>query len=479
MKRIASIVMLLVVMAATLVACGGGAATPTTSGAASTAASTAASLAASTPAESTAASTAASEAASTEPSMAASTAASSAASASAGASTAASSAAGASAGASAAATLELPDVSGLDLGTIKIASQSPLSGPQAQFGGNARNGTELAIKQIGAQMGFQDLQFRPEDDQADPTTGAARANDLATDQDVMCVAGHVNSGVALAALPTYQDANLVMISPANTNPRITDEFNDTAYRLVGRDDVQGVVAANFAQQSGAKTVYVLHDQTPYGEGLATVFRDTAQQLGLTVTGFAGTAETNVFDSVITPIQAANPDLLFYGAIYSTAGPLIRQMRDRGLETRVLGGDGFDSSDLAQLAGEAAKGVNYVSVSGPASSYPQAAQFAKDYQAAYGAAAAYPAFQAYDAATACMLAIGNAAVEANGRPTREQVKAAMQKITGFAGVTGDVSFDDKGDRSPATYYIFEVGSGDPAQWGNNKVVSEIEQAPPSK
>jgi branched-chain amino acid transport system substrate-binding protein len=377
------------------------------------------------------------------------------------------------------AQLELPDVSGLDLGTITIGSQSPLSGPQAQFGGNARNGAELAIQQLGEQMGFEDLQFRPEDDQADPTTGAARANDLATDENVMCVVGHVNSGVALAALPTYQDANLVMVSPANTNPRITDEFDDTAWRLVGRDDVQGVVAANFAQESGAQSVYVLHDQTPYGEGLATVFRDTAEELGLTVTGFAGTSETNVFDSVITPIQAANPDLLFYGAIYSTAGPLIQQMRDRGLETRVLGGDGFDSSDLAQLAGEAAVGVNYVSVSGPASSYPQAAQFAEDYQAAYNAAAAYPAFQAYDAATACLLAIGNAAVEAGGRPTREQVKAAMQDVTQFAGVTGDVSFDDKGDRSPATYYIFEVGSGDPAEWGNNEVVSEIEQEPPSE
>lgn len=469
MKRFGSMLTLLVLLATILAACGGAGTAPA-SPAASTAAdaeSPAASVAASPSTEASAsASPEASESAEAEESEAASP------------SAAAEEETPETEG-TATAQLDLPDVSGLDLGTIKIASQSPLSGPQAQFGGNARNGAELAIQQLGEQMGFEDLQFRPEDDQADPTTGAARANDLATDQDVMCVVGHVNSGVALAALPTYQDANLVMISPANTNPRITDEFDDTAYRLVGRDDVQGVVAANFAQESGAQTVYVLHDQTPYGEGLATVFRDTAEELGLTVTGFAGTSETNVFDSVITPIQAANPDLLFYGAIYSTAGPLIQQMRDRGLETRVLGGDGFDSSDLTQLAGDAAVGVNYVTVSGPASAYPAGAQFAEDYEAAYNVPAAYPAFQAYDSATACLLAIGNAAVEAGGRPTREQVKAAMQEVRNFSGVTGDVTFDEKGDRSPATYYVFEVGSGDPAEWGNNEVVSEIEQEPPSE
>lgn len=471
MKRLISMTTLLVLLATILAACG--AATPAASPAASTATDAASAVASVAAAPSTEASPSAA-AASAEASPSAEAEESEAASPSAAAAEETP-----ETDATATAQLDLPDVSGLDLGTIKIASQSPLSGPQAQFGGNARNGAELAVQQLGEQMGFENLEFRPEDDQADPTTGAARANDLATDQDVMCVVGHVNSGVALAALPTYQDANLVMISPANTNPRITDEFDDTAYRLVGRDDVQGVVAANFAQESGAQSVYVLHDQTPYGEGLATVFRDTAEELGLTVTGFAGTAEQNVFDSVITPIQAANPDLLFYGAIYSTAGPLIQQMRDRGLETRVLGGDGFDSSDLAQLAGEGAVGVNYVSVSGPASSYPQAAQFADDYQEAYSAAAAYPAFQAYDAATACLLAVGNAAEAAGGRPTREQVKAAMQEVTGFSGVTGDVSFDEKGDRSPATYYIFEVGSGDPAEWGNNEVVSEIEQEPPSE
>lgn len=373
----------------------------------------------------------------------------------------------------------LPNVGSIsDLGTVKIALQGPLSGSQALFGNTAKNGAELAVEQLGQEIGFTNLELAPFDDQAQETVGAANANTIAADQDIMCVVGHINSGVALAALPTYRDANLVMISPANTNPRITDDFAGTAYRLVGRDDVQGVVAADFAEKNlQAKNIYVLHDQSAYGEGLATVFRDEIERRNLTVAGFAGTQETSVFDAVLTPIQAANPDLVFFGGIYDKAGPLLQQMRERGIEAKFLGGDGLDSPDLTRLGGEAAVGANYVTVSGPASSYPAASQFVTDYQAKYNTAASYPAFQAYDATRACLVAIANAATDANGRPTREQVKAAFAEIGSYEGVTGDVTFNQEGDRDPATYYIFEVKESDPANWGNNTVAAEIEQAPP--
>jgi ABC-type branched-subunit amino acid transport system substrate-binding protein len=271
-----------------------------------------------------------------------------------------------------------------------------------------------------------------------------------------------------------------MISPANTNPRITDEFTGVAYRLVGRDDVQGVVAADFASKNlQAKTAYVLNDQTAYGEGLATVFRDQAQKDGINVVGFAGTQETSAFDAVLTPILAANPDVVFFGGIYDRAGPLLQQMRERGIQAKFLGGDGLDSSDLARLAGDAVVGANYVTVSGPASAYPEAAQFVKDYQQAYNAPAGYPAFQSYDAVKACMLGIANAAKAANGRPTRQQVQEGMKQVKSFDGVTGNVTFDEKGDRSPATYYIFEAKSADPAQWNTNEVVAQVKAEPPKK
>jgi branched-chain amino acid transport system substrate-binding protein len=373
---------------------------------------------------------------------------------------------------------ELPDVSGLDLGTIKIVSHSPLSGPQAQFGGNARNGVQLAIEQLAPRMGFTDVQLRAEDDQATPDIGAGRANDLVTDQDVYCVVGHINSGVTLAALPTYQNASVPMITPSSTNPRITDEFTGTAYRLVGRDDVQGVVAADFAKQLGVQNVYIISDKTAYGEGLTSVFRQRAEEIGLTIVGFEGTEETSAFDAVLTPILATSPDLVFFGGIYDRAGPFLKQMREKGIQAKFLGGDGLDASDFTRLAGDAAVGANYVTVAGPASSYAQAAQFVEDYQAKYNAPAAYPSLHAYDGARACLTAIANAALEANGRPTREQVKAAFAKLEPFVGVTGNITFNERGDRDPATYYVFQVTSGDPAAWGNNSVVSTLESSPPA-
>ncbi len=377
-------------------------------------------------------------------------------------------------------TEDLPNVSGLNLGTVRIAYQGPLSGPQAQFGTTGLNGARLAVEQLGEEMGFQNIEIAQFDDQATESVGAANANTIAADQSIVCVVGHINSGVALAALPTYRDANLVMVSPANTNPRVTEEFDDTAYRLVGRDDVQGVVAADFVQNElNAQNVYVLHDQTAYGEGLATVFRDEMQERGINVSGFAGTQETAVFDAVLTPIQAANPDVIFFGGIYDRGGPFIQQLRERGIEAKVIGGDGLDAPDLAQLGGEAVVGTNYVTVSGPASAYQQAAQFTQDYQAANNTPAAYPAFQGYDSTKACLVAIANAATEANGTPTREQVKAAMEDLETYQGVTGQVTFDDEGDRSPATYYVFEVRSGDPANWGQNEVVGSIEAQPPEE
>lgn len=369
---------------------------------------------------------------------------------------------------------------GINIGTIKIATQGPLSGAQAQFGSTARNGAQIAVQQLGPQMGLTNVSLRAEDDQAIDTVGASRASDLATDQDVMCVVGHINSGVALAALPTYQAANLIMISPANTNPRITDQFTGTGYRVVGRDDVQGVVAADFAVdtlQPKPQTAFVVHDQTPYGEGLATVFRNRAQERGLNVVNFVGTAEKQVFDSVLLQIQAANPDVVFFGGTYDSGGPFLKQLRDRGITAKVIGGDGMDSSTVAQLAGQGAVGLNYVTVSGPASAYPNAAQFVKDYQAAYKVAAGYPAFQGYDSTRACLTAVVDAANAANGRPTRAQVKAAMAEIKPFTGVTGPVSFNKKGDRDPATYFVFEATSADPAQWVNNKVVGQKQQSPP--
>jgi ABC-type branched-subunit amino acid transport system substrate-binding protein len=380
--------------------------------------------------------------------------------------------------AGAAGAMAMPNVSGLNLSGIKIASQTPLSGPQAALGTGIRNGAELAVEQMSEQLGMN-VTLDARDDQATPDVGASNANAIAADQSILCVAGHLNSGVALAALPTYKNATLTMVSPANTNPAITDEWGGTAYRIVGRDDVQGVVAENFVRDTlKAKTVYILHNKQAYGQGIAEIFRQQAEEDGITVLGFEGTEETATFDAILTPMLAAQPEAVFFGGEYPQAGPILKQMREKGIQAAFIGPDGMDNAEFSTLAGEAAVGSHYTTIAGPPSLFPAAAQFQEDYQAKYGTAAPPFSPQGYDSASVCMLAIAKAAEAAGGVPTRQQVNEAMKTIGTIDGVTGSITFDAKGDRVPATYYVIKVGSADAAEWNNNEVITTLETEPPA-
>jgi branched-chain amino acid transport system substrate-binding protein len=368
-------------------------------------------------------------------------------------------------------------------GTIKIATQSPLSGPQAALGVGIRNGAELGLEQLGktlTDMGFT-VELKPFDDQAKPEVGSANAKNIISDNDILCLVGHLNSGVALASLPDYQSASLVMVSPANTNPKITESGYPNAFRIVGRDDVQGAVGEEFARtELKITSVYIIHDKTDYGQGVAEFFRQNAEKNGIKVLGFEGTEEKSVFDSILTPIQAANPDLIYFGGIYDQAAPLFKQARDRGIKAAFLGPDGLDSPVLLEVAGDAVKGMYYTSVAAPVSQFPDAAKFAEDYQAKYNEAAPPFSAQAYDAMGICIQAIANAAKAANGKPTRAQVLDAMKSLGAYKGITGAYEFNSKGDPVKGTYFVLQVSTeaGAPADvWNKNAVVKRLEIAAP--
>jgi branched-chain amino acid transport system substrate-binding protein len=370
---------------------------------------------------------------------------------------------------------------GVDLGTIKVATQSPLSGPQSVLGVSISNSATLGVEQFAELLADTGATFEvaPFDDQAQPEVGSANAKSIVSDPDILCVVGHLNSGVALASLPDYQNAGLSMVSPANTNPAITESGYENAFRVVGRDDLQGPIGARFAQENlNASSVYIIHDTTDYGQGVAEFFREEAEGLGVTVSGFEGTQEAAVFDSLITPILAANPDVIYFGGIYSQAGPFFRQARDRGVTAQFLGPDGLDSSELANLAGDALEGTYYTTVAAPVTYFPDAATFATDYEAAYGEGVQPFGAQSYDSAGFCMAAIAKAAVDAGAKPTREQVTAAMHELPELQGITGVYEFTEKGDPTEAAYYILEANT-DPAAWGENELAAQIESAPPTE
>jgi len=367
-------------------------------------------------------------------------------------------------------------VSAQDSMVIKIASQSPLSGPQSVLGIGIRNGVELAIEQLSGpltEMGFT-IEYVPFDDQATPDVGVSNAQQIVADEEILAVIGHLNSGVAIPSSEVYNENNLVMVSPANTNPLITDRGYPTVNRVCGRDDLQGPTGARFAaEELGVTSVYILHDTTAYGQGVAEFFRQEAEALGLTVLGFEGTEETANFDGIIQPILALAPELVYFGGIYSQTGIFINQARAVGYEGLYMGPDGFDSSEFAQLAGEAGVGTYYTSVAGPASIYPNAAQFIEDYVARFGEDPQPFAAQAYDATAIVLLGIAAAAEEAGGVPTREAVAAAVRATENYEGLTGTITFDDNGDPEVGLYYVLQVGSADPAEWGNNELLSTLE------
>src|SRR6185312_1435876 len=196
----------------------------------------------------------------------------------------------------AALALVLPVASIVDAqskGTVKIASQSPLSGGQAVLGEGIKLGTQLAVEKLKGnleKMGFK-VELVPFDDQAKPDVGVANAKNINADKDIMVVIGHLNSGVAIPSSEVYKEVNLAMISPANTNPTVTDRGYKNVYRVCGRDDVQGVVGSEFAHGTlKAKTAYVIHDKTTYGQGVAEFFKADAEKKGIKVIGFEGTEE---------------------------------------------------------------------------------------------------------------------------------------------------------------------------------------------
>jgi branched-chain amino acid transport system substrate-binding protein len=224
-----------------------------------------------------------------------------------------------------------PDAQGK--GTIKIATQSPLSGGQAALGEGIKLGAQLAVEKFKGpleKMGFK-VEVVPFDDQAKPDVGVANARNIIADKEILAVVGHLNSGVAIPSSDVYKEVTLAMISPANTNPTVTDRNYPNVNRVCGRDDVQGVVGSEFASGTlKAKSVYVVHDKTTYGQGVAEFFRDDAKKKGIQIAGFEGTEEKSNFDPILTPIRAKNPAVLYFGGIYDQAAPFFKQAREKGI-----------------------------------------------------------------------------------------------------------------------------------------------------
>jgi branched-chain amino acid transport system substrate-binding protein len=364
-------------------------------------------------------------------------------------------------------------------GRIKVATQTPLSGEQAAIGEPIKLGAQLAVEEAVKRfkaLGY-DLVLVPYDDQAKPEVGVANARNLVADPDVLLVVGHFNSGVALPSSDVYKESLLTMISPANTATEITDRGYPNVNRVCGRDDIQGPLGAKFAAEDmKLKSVYIIQDKTPYGQGVASKFRDEAKKLGLQVLGFEGTEERTNFGPLIIPLKAKNPDLIYFGGIFNQGGLLLRQMREKGVKSAFMGPDGLDDPEIVKIAGKRVNGAYYTTVAAPVGYNPESAAFAAKFKQRFGKDVQSFGIYGYDAAAVGLKAIEDAIGELGGKkPTRQQVSTAVRKIKDFKGITGSITFDSKGDPIHAKYFVLKFEQGKYP----GKVVKVLEQSTPAK
>ncbi|MBF0212205.1 MAG: branched-chain amino acid ABC transporter substrate-binding protein [Magnetococcales bacterium] len=238
--------------------------------------------------------------------------------------------------------------------TIKIGVAGPLSGPQAAFGEQFWRGAEQAAKDINAQGGIQgaSIELVRGDDACEPKQAVAVANRLVDFDHVAAVVGHFCSSSTIPAFEVYAEAGILSMTPASTNPMVTERGLPTVFRTCGRDDQQGVVGAEFVvKQLKAQRIAVLHDKDTYGQGLADSMKAHLTTLGLKEVLYEGlTRGEKDFNALVTKLRAVKADAVYFGGLHSEAGPLVRQMREQGLQIPLISGDGIMSETFVTSAG---------------------------------------------------------------------------------------------------------------------------------
>jgi branched-chain amino acid transport system substrate-binding protein len=339
-----------------------------------------------------------------------------------------------------------------DENVIRIGAAGPMTGSQSKMGLDLKNAAELAVDEWNAKGGIlgKKVVLLSGDDQADPKQAVSVANKFINEK-VAAVVGHWNSSCSIPASKYYNDANVVMISPATTNPRLTLQGFKNVFRVCGTDDQQGRVAAQFVlKKLRPKRVAIIHDKTAYGQGLADYFR---KSLGdeVQVVYYGGIIQGDPdYRAVLTTIKEGKPNLYFFGGIYPEASRLARQAKEVGLNIPMITGDGVFDSSFINFAGNDAEGT-YVTFGKEPLALPSAKDFLEHYKARYGEPGPYSIY-AYDAANIILTAISE-----TGSTDGAEVAAYVSKTT-FHGAFGDISFDKNGDVNKAPYVIWQVKGG---------------------
>jgi len=335
-----------------------------------------------------------------------------------------------------------------------VAVVGPITGQYASFGAQMKNGGELAIEDINAAGGVLgkklDLEFG--DDACDPKQAVAVANQM-TGNNVALVAGHYCSGSSIPASKVYAEANMVQISPASTNPAFTDNrAGPNIYRVCGRDDQQGGVAGKYiASHFSDKKVAFVHDKTAYGKGLADETKKAMNEAGKQEAMYeAITAGEKDYSALVSKLKQANIDLVYFGGYHTEAGLIIRQMRDQGMNTILMGGDALITQEFWSITGPAGEGTLMTFSPDPRKN-PAAAEVVKRFKDKGIEPEGYVLYT-----YAALQAWKQAAEKAKSIESADVVKAMND--TEFDTVIGRFKFNEKGDPNLPPYAVYRWSNG---------------------
>lgn len=346
---------------------------------------------------------------------------------------------------------------------VKIGHVAPLTGSIAHLGKDNEMGAKLAIEELNAkhiQIGGQPVTFElvSEDDGADPKQGTAAAQKL-VDAGVVGVIGHLNSGTTIPAARIYNDAGIPQISPSATNPDYTLKLKyPGAFRVVAHDGKLGGTLGRFAvKEEKLQSIAVIDDRTAYGQGVANEFEKAAKAAGARIVGHEFTNDKATdFNAILTKLKGAKPDLIFYGGMDAVAGPMLRQMKQQGIDAKFMGGDGICTGELPKLAGDAlGEGKVVCAEAGGVTpdQEPRMQEFRKHFKERFGVDVQLYAPYVYDAVNVMV-----AAMQKAGSTDPKKYLPELKKIR-YDGVSGQIAFDSHGDMKDATLTMYTYKNGE--------------------
>jgi branched-chain amino acid transport system substrate-binding protein len=336
---------------------------------------------------------------------------------------------------------------------IAIATAGPMTGQYASFGQQMKAGAEMAVKDINAAGGVlgQSLKLEIGDDACDPKQAVAVANQM-VNKGVVFMAGHFCSGSSIPASAVYDEEGIVQISPASTNPKLTDEGGPGVYRVCGRDDQQGIVAGDYiAKHFADKKIAVLHDKTAYGKGLADETNKQLIKNGVKAAMYeAYTAGEKDYSALVSKMKAEDIGVIYIGGYHTEAGLILRQARERGLNAQLISGDALVTAEYWQITGDVGEGTLMTFSPDPRKN-PDAAPVVKRFRDAGIEPEGYVLYT-----YAAVQSWAQAAEQAKSTDFNDMIKALNTHK--FNTVLGDIGFDDKGDVTAPGYVFYKWSKG---------------------